>query len=386
MTRSNFGAVRLPLLGAAVLASFAVSLSAQVVERGRTYADLVATHPCNSGNSGRLARVTDAQSSSSIGGGGGSTQVWAVCDGVDTWTLTDIGGGGGLPGADQVTESMLKAVNAATDEYVLTYESTVGDFEWQAAATGTIGGSTGATDNAILRADGVGGVTAQSSAVTIADTTGNLQWEGTTADDFEGNFTFADPTADWTWTWSGSGQVLAPLGSESLPSYSFAGSVDTGFYGTGSTIYATVSSVSKLRINANGTSILHGWLFGSGDPNNRLFGFTKWVSASTAGSGAPEVADPIFGMGVNTNEGTAEQNYRSLPPAAAGYQFTFVVQDADGIRVVAAAGDTIRIAGTASATAGYAQSTTIGSALTLVAINATEWVAISSLGTWTIDS
>lgn len=252
--------------------------------------------------------------------------------------------------------------------------------------SGTIGGSTGATDNAILRADGVGGVTAQSSAVTIADTTGNLQWEGTTADDFEGNFTFADPTADWTWTWSGSGQVLAPLGSESLPSYSFAGSVDTGFYGTGSTIYATVSSVSKLRINANGTSILHGWLFGSGDPNNRLFGFTKWVSASTAGSGAPEVADPIFGMGVNTNEGTAEQNYRSLPPAAAGYQFTFVVQDADGIRVVAAAGDTIRIAGTASATAGYAQSTTIGSALTLVAINATEWVAISSLGTWTIDS
>lgn len=249
-----------------------------------------------------------------------------------------------------------------------------------------IGGSTGATDNAILRADGVGGVTAQSSAVTIADTTGNFQWEGTTADDFEGNFTFADPTADWTWTWSASGQVLAPLGSESLPAYSFAGSVDTGFYGTASTIYATVSSTSKLRINANGTSILHGWLYGSGDPNNRLFGFAKWVSASTAGSGAPEAADPVFGMAVYTNEGTTAQNYRTLPSAAAGYQFTFVVQDADGIRVVAAAGDTIRIAGTVSATAGYAQSTTIGSTLTLVAINATEWVAISWLGTWTIDS
>ena len=304
-----------------------------------------------------------------VGGGGassggaatsvqGSATLPATCTELDLYQDTNAGG---------------------TEFYVCTATNT-----WTKA--GDVAGPASSTDNAIARFDSTTGKLLQDSAITVADTTGNLQWEGTTADDFEGNFTFADPTADWTWTWSGSGQVLAPLGSESLPSYSFAGSVDTGFYGTGSTIYATVSSVSKLRINANGTSILHGWLFGSGDPNNRLFGFTKWVSASTAGSGAPEVADPIFGMGVNTNEGTAEQNYRSLPPAAAGYQFTFVVQDADGIRVVAAAGDTIRIAGTASATAGYAQSTTIGSALTLVAINATEWVAISSLGTWTIDS
>lgn len=40
-------------------------------------------------------------------------------------------------------------------------------------ATGTIGGSTGATDNAILRADGTGGSTLQSSAATIDDS-GNV--------------------------------------------------------------------------------------------------------------------------------------------------------------------------------------------------------------------
>jgi hypothetical protein len=34
-------------------------------------------------------------------------------------------------GADKVLESHLKAVNSATDEYVLTYESTTGDFEWE---------------------------------------------------------------------------------------------------------------------------------------------------------------------------------------------------------------------------------------------------------------
>jgi hypothetical protein len=34
-------------------------------------------------------------------------------------------------GADKVLESHLKAVNSPTDEYVLTYESTTGDFEWE---------------------------------------------------------------------------------------------------------------------------------------------------------------------------------------------------------------------------------------------------------------
>ncbi len=43
-------------------------------------------------------------------------------------------------------------------------QSTLGN-----AASGGIGGSTGSTDNAILRADGTGGSTAQSSAVNIAD-------------------------------------------------------------------------------------------------------------------------------------------------------------------------------------------------------------------------
>jgi hypothetical protein len=49
-----------------------------------------------------------------------------------TGPISGGGGGGGLPGANQVTESMLKVVNACTDEYVLTCETTTGDFEWQA--------------------------------------------------------------------------------------------------------------------------------------------------------------------------------------------------------------------------------------------------------------
>lgn len=256
MIRSNFGAVRLPLLGAAVLASFAVSLSAQVVERGRTYADLVSSHPCNSGNSGRLARVTDAQSSSSIGGGGGSTQVWAVCNGVDTWTLTSVGGGG------------VSGLTSCAD-------------------------GTALADNSILRGDGT--TKCQGSAITVADTTGNLQWEGTTADDFEGNFTFADPTADWTWAWgadgaltgatqfnlenlrldgntisttnvngdlsltpNGTGQVIVPHGAVATPGISVPGNNATGVHivsgGTESFNYVIngvpvlFSSAARLRL------------------------------------------------------------------------------------------------------------------------------------------
>ena len=70
------------------------------------------------------------------------------------------------PASDAVTEAMLKAVDAASDEECLTYESTVGDFEWQSCGTG-IGGSTGATDDAILIADGVGGATLAASAATL---------------------------------------------------------------------------------------------------------------------------------------------------------------------------------------------------------------------------
>lgn len=53
-------------------------------------------------------------------------------------------------GADKITEAMLKAVDAASDEECLTYETTTGDFEWQ-----TCGGGGGGSyaNSAALAAD-----------------------------------------------------------------------------------------------------------------------------------------------------------------------------------------------------------------------------------------
>lgn len=96
-------------------------------------------------------------------------------------------------------------------------------------------------------------------------------------------------------------------------------------------------------------------------------------------SGGTETTRESFG--ITTNEGAGARVDRTLPGAVSGLQYTYVVQDADGIRVIAAAGDTIRMAGTVSSAGGSITSTTIGDSVTLVAINATEWVAMCYVGT-----
>jgi len=110
------------------------------------------------------------------------------------------------------------------------------------------------------------------------------------------------------------------------------------------------------------------------------------VEADTHGSGDPNVLTAAEGLKVLTNEGSAAKNYHTLPSAAAGLQFTFIVQDADGLRVTAAAGDTIRIGETVSKAGGFAESTVVGSALVLAAVNATEWIALSATGTWDLET
>jgi len=108
------------------------------------------------------------------------------------------------------------------------------------------------------------------------------------------------------------------------------------------------------------------------------------VEANTAGSGSPNIITAAESRTVFTNEGATALNYHTLPTAVAGLSYTFYVDDADGIRVTADTGDIIQINGVASASAGYTQCLAIGGSITLVAINATDWVATSVIGTWTL--
>ncbi len=87
---------------------------------------------------------------------------------------------------DSILEIDLKAVDAASDEECLTYETTTGDFEWQACGSGA-GDITS-----------VGDVT---SGAAFDGTSGNtLIFEGSTADTNEVTVLAADPAADFTIT------------------------------------------------------------------------------------------------------------------------------------------------------------------------------------------
>jgi len=85
---------------------------------------------------------------------------------------------------------------------------------------------------------------------------------------------------------------------------------------------------------------------------------------------------------VYTNEGDGDGSIVILPTAQAGLQFTIYVQVAQTITVTANTADTIRVGSSVTAAAGSITCATAGSSVTLAAINATEWVATASVGTW----
>lgn len=108
------------------------------------------------------------------------------------------------------------------------------------------------------------------------------------------------------------------------------------------------------------------------------------VEANTAGSWSPNILTDAESGKVLTNEWTTAKNYHTLPTAVAWLTYTFYVDDADWIRVVANTSDIIQINWVVSSSAWYCDSTNIGSCVTLTAINATDWVATSVIGTWTL--
>jgi len=114
--------------------------------------------------------------------------------------------------------------------------------------------------------------------------------------------------------------------------------------------------------------------------DSELYNVSNDITPVTAGSTLTNKENAA----IYSNEGATAIVAFILPTAVAGYKFRFIVSDADGIRVTAAAGDTIRDGATVSAVAGKIESTAIGSAIELISINATEWFVTSKVGTWAV--
>jgi hypothetical protein len=125
-------------------------------------------------------------------------------------------------------------------------------------------------------------------------------------------------------------------------------------------------------------------------------GATCQVAGSVTGDAfvSPQAVSPVS-VNVNndkgkvfTNEGAGAVIQFNLPTATvsavgnAGMQVTFYVQNANGIIIKAAAGDTVRIGAVVSPAAGTVSNAVVGSSVTLQCINAAEWVAIAAIGIW----
>jgi len=111
------------------------------------------------------------------------------------------------------------------------------------------------------------------------------------------------------------------------------------------------------------------------------------VEESTVGVATPNVLTAAETGKVFSNEGSTETNYHTLPTAVAGLKFTFVCADAsDDIRITAGAGDTIRHVGSVTIAGGYIESTEVGCVASLIAVNATKWIAVILDGTWTFET
>ena len=287
------------------------------------------------------------------------------------------------PGSDLSADRTLTVTTGDADRtFTLTGDATISGTNTGDA--GDVVGPASATDNAIARFDSTTGKLIQNSATTVDDTTGTV-------------------------TTSSTGKILS--GSGNGAAWHVMGAADSTHWGMGldgngtpcssrgdgaaigtwraTTVYANSiagsdSGTNSPKMSSNGTG---GWVFYGNSANSApavMSALAYNVEASTAGSGSPNVLIAVESDKVLTNEGTTARNYHTLPTAVAGYRFTFVVQDTDGIRVTAGASDTIRIAGAVSSAAGTAEASAIGDSLTLVAINAVEWVATSYIGTWTL--
>ena len=111
---------------------------------------------------------------------------------------------------------------------------------------------------------------------------------------------------------------------------------------------------------------------------------TKTIENNTAGVGSPNILLNTERGKFFTNTSAVALNYHTLPTAAAGLTFTFIVTEANGIVITANTGDQIIIGADSSTVAGTATSTTLGSTVNLVAIDATTWHSFAHTGTWVL--
>jgi hypothetical protein len=151
----------------------------------------------------------------------------------------------------------------------------------------------------------------------------------------------------------------------------------------GSTLYARHATSTVVSFGTSGDEYFGVY---STEPRVRMstanttISYRHWAPTVTTGN----VSATESGRSEN-NTGASARADRTLPDApTVGFIYRAFVNDTDGIKIIANTGDTIYVAGVASAAAGYICSATVGTSVTCEAVSATVWVCDTN-GTWAMD-
>lgn len=204
----------------------------------------------------------------------------AYISGNETITLSgDISGSGATAitttiGANAVEESMLKAVNAAVDEDILTYESTTGDFEWH-------------TPSEIITAG---------NALTFTGTT--LDFDGGASPGGELGGTWASPTIDDSLAVTGWNLTTPTF----TTNFTFDGVTVTGLSGADVSVITGTAGTSGncVEWNADGDIVDAGAACGTGGGSGSLSTTTDIIGVGAAGEVAYYLNDFILGGSSST--------------------------------------------------------------------------------------
>ena len=202
----------------------------------------------------------------------------------------------------------------------------------------------------------------------------------------------------------GTGSVVHPNGLVGTPGITFANGATTGIYSTSSSsLDYSISGTRTFAMQANIFFIISdtGLIkFGTGfdgglarsaagvieTNNGTVGGLGKLLTGVVVTAKTSNYSVVTADKGTYfTNVGAGAEVDFTLPTAVAGLRYTFIVEAAQTLKIIAGASTTIRIAGSVSASAGNITNATIGGTITLIATSATTWVALAPSGTWTVN-
>ena len=95
-------------------------------------------------------------------------------------------------------------------------------------------------------------------------------------------------------------------------------------------------------------------------------------------------AGDLAGNTAFTNNGAGAEVEFTLPAGTAGDKVTFMVTDAEYLKIVTDGTETLRYLNVQSAAGGYLRSNTVGNSVTLI-YNADDWLVVTMTGEWYFD-